>query len=70
VRRNTFTQSYGSAELDATLLMIPLVGFLPATDPRVVGTVSAIERALMWNGFVQRYSPKARERGPAEERKE
>jgi len=53
--RNTFTQSYGSKELDASLLMIPLVGFLHATDPRVVGTVAAIERELMWNGFVQRY---------------
>jgi GH15 family glucan-1,4-alpha-glucosidase len=53
--RNTFTQYYGSEELDASLLLIPLVGFLPATEPRVVGTVTAIERELMWNGFVQRY---------------
>jgi GH15 family glucan-1,4-alpha-glucosidase len=53
--RNTFTQYYGSTELDASLLMIPLVGFLPARDPRVVGTVAAIERELMWKGFVQRY---------------
>ena len=53
--RNTFTQYYGSRELDASLLMIPLVGFLPATDPRVVGTVAAIERDLMVNGFVRRY---------------
>jgi GH15 family glucan-1,4-alpha-glucosidase len=53
--RNTFTQYYGSKNLDASLLMIPLVGFLPATDPRVVGTVAAIERELMWEGFVQRY---------------
>jgi GH15 family glucan-1,4-alpha-glucosidase len=57
-RRNTFTQYYGSEELDASLLMIPLVGFLPATDPRVLGTVAAIERGLMSNGFVQRYVPK------------
>ena len=57
-QRNTFTQYYGSKELDASLLMIPLVGFLPATDPRVVGTVAAIERELMWNGFVQRYQTK------------
>ena len=57
-RRNTFTQYYGSEELDASLLMIPLVGFLPATDPRVVGTVAAIERELMSNGFVRRYVPK------------
>jgi GH15 family glucan-1,4-alpha-glucosidase len=56
-RRNTFTQYYGSEELDASLLMIPLVGFLPATDPRVTGTVATIERELMWNGFVQRYRP-------------
>jgi GH15 family glucan-1,4-alpha-glucosidase len=55
VDRNTFTQYYGSKELDASLLMIPLVGFLPATDPRVLGTVAAIERELMWKGFVQRY---------------
>ncbi len=45
--RNTFTQSYGSQELDASLLMIPLVGFLPPTDERVHGTVEAIERELL-----------------------
>ncbi len=55
-RRNTFTQSYGSKELDASLLMIPLVGFLPATDPRVQGTVAAVERELVHDGFVRRYS--------------
>jgi GH15 family glucan-1,4-alpha-glucosidase len=53
--RNTFTQYYGSQELDASLLMIPLVGFLPADDPRVVGTVAAIEHDLMSGGFVHRY---------------
>ena len=53
--RNTFTQYYGSKELDASLLMVPLVGFLPADDPRVIGTVQAINRDLVWNGFVQRY---------------
>ncbi len=53
--RNTFTQYYGSNELDASLLMVPLVGFLPADDPRMIGTVRAIESDLMWNGFVQRY---------------
>jgi len=53
--RNAFVQCYGSNELDASLLMIPLVGFLPATDPRVVGTADAIERELMTGGFVQRY---------------
>ncbi len=51
----SFTQSYGSTELDASLLMIPLVGFLPAKDPRVKGTVAAIEKGLMTDGFVARY---------------
>lgn len=55
-RRKTFTQFYGSSELDASLLMMPLVGFLPATDERVRGTVAAIERELMQDGFVMRYS--------------
>jgi len=54
--RQTFTQSYGSTELDAALLMMPLVGFLPATDPRVRGTVAAIERELCEGGLVHRYS--------------
>jgi GH15 family glucan-1,4-alpha-glucosidase len=53
--RNAFTQSYGSPALDASLLMVPLVGFLPASDPRVIGTVAAIERELMDQGFVRRY---------------
>jgi GH15 family glucan-1,4-alpha-glucosidase len=55
-KRRTFTQYYGSAELDAALLMVPLVGFLPATDERVRGTVAAIERELLRDGFVQRYT--------------
>ncbi|MBX6313266.1 MAG: glycoside hydrolase family 15 protein [Isosphaeraceae bacterium] len=50
-----FVQSYGSKELDASLLMMPLVGFLPATDPRMRGTIEAIERHLMSDGFVARY---------------
>jgi GH15 family glucan-1,4-alpha-glucosidase len=54
--RGTFTQYYGSRELDAALLNIPLVGFLPATDERVRGTIAAIERELMSDGFVRRYS--------------
>lgn len=54
-RRNTFVQFYGSSELDASLLMIPLVGFLPPDDPRVIGTVQAIERELVLDGFVRRY---------------
>ena len=53
--RNAFTQYYGSHELDASLLMIPLVGFLPATDPRVVSTVELIEKELVSDGLVQRY---------------
>ncbi len=52
---NSFVQSYGSTELDAALLMMPLVGFLPPDDPRVVGTVDAIQRSLMRDGFVLRY---------------
>jgi GH15 family glucan-1,4-alpha-glucosidase len=50
-----FTQSYGLDRLDASLLMIPLVGFLPADDERVVGTVAAIERELLEDGLVARY---------------
>ncbi|MGB8435944.1 MAG: glycoside hydrolase family 15 protein [Burkholderiales bacterium] len=57
--RNTFTQYYGSKQLDAALLLIPQVGFLPATDPRVVGTVEAIQRELVRDGFVMRYIPDA-----------
>ena len=53
--RETFTQFYGSQELDGSLLMIPLVGFLPPDDPRVLGTVAAIERELMDDGLVLRY---------------
>jgi GH15 family glucan-1,4-alpha-glucosidase len=53
--RKTFTQYYGSRELDASLLLIPLVGFLPPSDPRVRGTVEAIERELLQDGFVLRY---------------
>jgi GH15 family glucan-1,4-alpha-glucosidase len=53
--RGSFTQSYGSKRLDASLLMIPLVGFLPADDPRMIGTVAAIERELVRDGFVVRY---------------
>jgi GH15 family glucan-1,4-alpha-glucosidase len=55
-RRQTFTQYYGSVELDASLLMLPLVGFLAADDPRMVGTVAGIERELMADGLVLRYA--------------
>jgi GH15 family glucan-1,4-alpha-glucosidase len=51
----TFVQYYGSRLLDASLLMIPLVGFLPATDPRMLGTVRAIQKHLVSDGFVARY---------------
>jgi GH15 family glucan-1,4-alpha-glucosidase len=52
---NSFTQAYGSKQLDAALLQIPATGFLPPTDERMVGTVAAIERELMQDGFVLRY---------------
>ncbi|MFF4544565.1 glycoside hydrolase family 15 protein [Streptomyces sp. NPDC001406] len=54
-KRNTFTQYYGSRELDAALLLIPRVGFLPSDDPRVVGTVDAVRETLGHGGFVRRY---------------
>ncbi|WP_317442588.1 glycoside hydrolase family 15 protein [Streptomyces collinus] len=57
--RNTFTQYYGSRELDAALLLIPRVGFLPADDPRVVGTVDAIRDDLGHGGLVRRYDTDA-----------
>jgi GH15 family glucan-1,4-alpha-glucosidase len=51
----SFMQAYGSAEVDASLLLMPLVGFLPADDPRVVGTVRCIEQRLLVDGLVYRY---------------
>ncbi len=54
--RGSFTQSYGSKELDASALLLPLVGFLPASDERMRGTVAAIERELCHHGLVYRYS--------------
>jgi GH15 family glucan-1,4-alpha-glucosidase len=56
---NSFVQYYGSKELDASLLMLPLVGFLPADDPRIRGTVEAIEKHLMADGFVARYNTRS-----------
>jgi GH15 family glucan-1,4-alpha-glucosidase len=53
--RGAFTQSYGSEALDASLLMVPLVGFLSPSDPRVASTVRAIERELLHDGLVHRY---------------
>jgi GH15 family glucan-1,4-alpha-glucosidase len=55
-KRHTFTQYYGSKELDASVLNIPLVGFLPGTDERVTGTIDAVTRELGRDGFVSRYS--------------
>ncbi|HLX36307.1 MAG TPA: glycoside hydrolase family 15 protein, partial [Candidatus Binataceae bacterium] len=54
-RRNAFTQFYGSDLLDASILMMPLIGFLPAKDPRVMSTVAAIEHDLISDGLVKRY---------------
>lgn len=56
---NSFVQYFGSKDLDASLLMLPLVGFLPADDARIRSTVEAIERHLMADGFVQRYNTKS-----------
>ncbi len=54
--RNTFTQSYGSRELDAALLLIPRVGFLPPDDPRVIGTIDAVREELDHHGLLLRYT--------------
>ncbi|WP_079023458.1 glycoside hydrolase family 15 protein [Streptomyces odonnellii] len=62
--RNTFTQSYGSKELDASLLLIPQMGFLPPDDKRVIGTIEAIQRELSTeDGFVMRYPTSGEETG-------
>jgi GH15 family glucan-1,4-alpha-glucosidase len=53
---NSFVQYYGGKELDASLLLLPLVGFLPPEDPRIIGTVTAIEKRLMQDGLVARYN--------------
>ena len=55
-KMNSFVQAYGSKQLDASCLRIVLVGFLPPEDPRIIGTVEAIEKGLMKGGFVQRYN--------------
>ena len=57
-KRRTFVQHYGSGQLDASLLLLPLVGFLPADDPRIERTIDAIERELMVDGFVMRLKTK------------
>ncbi|RDV43930.1 glycoside hydrolase family 15 protein [Leifsonia sp. ku-ls] len=61
--RNTFVQSYGSKDLDASLLLIPRVGFLPPDDPRVIGTIEAIQRDLTDDGLVLRYRPQKSDDG-------
>jgi GH15 family glucan-1,4-alpha-glucosidase len=61
--RRTFTQYYGSKELDASVLNIPIVGFLPGTDERVSGTIDAVSRELGRDGFVSRYSTAATDDG-------
>jgi GH15 family glucan-1,4-alpha-glucosidase len=68
VGQNSFVESYGSQLLDASILLLPSVGFLPASDPRVRGTLAAIEREMMRDGFVLRHDPReiSEERQPIE----
>ena len=56
--QNAFIESYGSQLLDASILLLPAVGFLPASDPRVSGTIAAIEKYMMRDGFVLRHDPR------------
>lgn len=56
--QNAFVESYGSQTLDASILLLPTVGFLPASDPRVRGTIAAVEKHLMRDGFVLRHDPR------------
>jgi GH15 family glucan-1,4-alpha-glucosidase len=62
-RRKAFVQSYESQALDASLLLMPILGFLPADDPRITGTVEAIERELMDGRYVRRYDPQVADDG-------
>jgi GH15 family glucan-1,4-alpha-glucosidase len=66
--QNAFVESYGSKVIDASILLLPSVGFLPASDPRVRGTIAAVERYLMRDGFVLRHDPRkvSDERQPIE----
>ena len=64
---NTFLEFYGSKLLDASILLLPAVGFLPAEDPRVAGTIAAIEKHMMRDGFVLRHDPRET-RGAATDR--
>ena len=61
----SFVRAYGSKELDASLLLLPAIGFLPPDDPRIRGTVEAIERDLIADGFVRRYDTRQSRRRPA-----
>jgi GH15 family glucan-1,4-alpha-glucosidase len=61
--RGSFVQSYGSKALDASLLLLPTLGFLPVSDPRIVGTIEAIERELVVDGLVLRYDTRVAEDG-------
>jgi len=63
---NSFVESYGSKMLDASILLLPSVGFLPPEDFRVRGTLAAVERHLMRDGFVLRHDPREAEKQPAE----
>jgi len=67
-RLDSFVKSYGSNEVDGNLLILPLVGFLPATDPRIMGTVRLIERRLLRHGFVTRWesSKRGAKKNPSE----
>jgi GH15 family glucan-1,4-alpha-glucosidase len=66
--KKAFTQSYDSDALDAAVLMAPMIGFLPATDERILGTIAAIERELTVDGFVLRYRPEEAQDGlPSDE---
>jgi GH15 family glucan-1,4-alpha-glucosidase len=56
--QNAFVMAYGSKVLDASILLLPSVGFLPASDPRVLGTLAAIEKYMMRDGFVLRHDPR------------
>jgi GH15 family glucan-1,4-alpha-glucosidase len=58
-RLNSFVQHYGSQEVDASLLMLPMVGFLPPDDHRIVGTVEAVQKRLMREGFLLRYETRS-----------
>jgi GH15 family glucan-1,4-alpha-glucosidase len=66
--QNSFVEFYGAKVLDASILLLPSVGFLPPSDPRVVGTLAAIEKYLMRDGFVLRHDPrrKTEEQEPIE----